>query len=41
MRGSSRLIYGLRMGIRLSREIDPKYLDAEKPEDRQVWEKQK
>lgn len=28
-------------GHKTVKEIDPKYLDAEKPEDRQVWEKQK
>jgi RIO kinase 1 len=28
-------------GHKIVKEIDPKYLDAEKPEDRQVWAKQK
>jgi RIO kinase 1 len=28
-------------GHKIIKEIDPKYLDAEKPEDRQVWEKRK
>jgi RIO kinase 1 len=28
-------------GHRVIKQVDPKYLDAEKPQDRQVWEKQK
>jgi RIO kinase 1 len=28
-------------GHKIHREVDPKYLDPEKPEDRKVWEKQK
>ncbi len=28
-------------GHKIVKEVDPKYLDAEKPEDRRVWEKQK
>jgi RIO kinase 1 len=27
-------------GHKIIKEVDPRYLDAEKPEDRQVWEKQ-
>jgi serine/threonine-protein kinase RIO1 len=28
-------------GHKIIQEVDPRYLDAEKPEDRQVWEKQR
>ncbi len=28
-------------GHKIYREVDPKYLDAERPEDRQIWDKQK
>ena len=28
-------------GHKIVKQVDPKYLDAEKPEDRQIWEKQK
>jgi len=28
-------------GHKIFKEVDPLYLDAEKPEDRQIWEKQK
>jgi len=28
-------------GHKVVREVDPRYLDAEKPEDRKLWEKQK
>ena len=28
-------------GHKIIKEVDPKYLDAERPEDRRVWEKQK
>jgi len=28
-------------GHKIVKEVDPKYLDAEKPEDRQVWDKQR
>ena len=28
-------------GHKIVKEVDPKYLDAEKPEDRRIWEKQK
>jgi len=28
-------------GHKIVKEVDPKYLDPERPEDRQVWKKQK
>jgi hypothetical protein len=28
-------------GHKIIKEVDPKYLDAEKPEDRKVWKQQK
>jgi serine/threonine-protein kinase RIO1 len=28
-------------GHKIIKEVDPKYLDAEKPEDRRLWNKQK
>jgi hypothetical protein len=28
-------------GHKIVKEVDPKYLDAEKPEDRRLWNKQK